>query len=99
MVSVKRNSPSADDNIVGAMHQTTVGCADVAGSGEVFDPKAEVRDQTGGDEVVTRSGVDEGDALDRLNVQAHVHHRRGGQDEGLVGAPGHGKNDVIGVRC
>ena len=34
---------SADDNIVGAMHQTTVGCADVTGSGEVSTLKAEVR--------------------------------------------------------
>ena len=55
-------------------HESAVDGADVAGRGEVSDPKADVPDQVGRNKIVTRIGVNEGNALDRLDVQRDVHH-------------------------
>ena len=70
---------------------------DVAGNVELSFLQTWVPDQARRNEIVTRTGVNEGDALDRLNVQLRVHHGRGGQDEGLVGTLGHGKDEFVEV--
>ena len=73
------------NDVLGAEHEPAVGGADVANRGEILYLKAYIPDQVALNEIVTRTGVNEGNALDRLNAQFDVHHGRGGQDKGLVG--------------
>ena len=51
------------NDVVMTGHQSTVGGADAAGRGEVHDRELEETHQARGDEIVARSGADEGGAL------------------------------------
>ena len=78
-----------------AGHQSTVGCADTTGRREVLAREFEESHQARGNEIVARSGVDEGGALAREYGEFHIHQRGRRGDKGLARTLGRGEYDFV----
>ena len=85
----------AHNDVVMTGHQSTVGGADTTGRGDVLDREFEDAHQARGDEIVARSGVDEGGALKREYGEFHIHQRGGRGDKGFARTLGRGKYDFV----
>ena len=78
-----------------AGRQSTVGGRDTTGRREVLDQEFEESHQARGNEIVARSGVDEGGALAREYGELHIHQRGGRGDKGFARTLGRGKDDFV----
>ena len=83
------------NDVVMTGHQSTVGCADTTGRGEVLDREFEESHQARRNEIVARSGVDEGGALAREYGEFHIHQRGCRGDKGFARTLGRGEYDFV----